>query len=121
MVDVVIGMIILFSMIQIMVRGEGIQKASNWLMKFKFVQRPLGAELVIGFSCIVANILLSSIPLPAILLISSFINELGHKVNLHPSRRSYFLIGMMHNFSTIIPFTSVFIMSAMTMDQGLNQ
>lgn len=121
MVDVVIGMIILFSMIQIMVRGDGIQKASNWLMKFKFVQRPLGAELVIGVSCIVANILLSSIPLPAILLISSFINDLGHKVNLHPSRRTYFLIGMMHNFSTIIPFTSVFVMSALTMAQGLNQ
>lgn len=121
MVDVVIGMIILFSMIQIMVRGDGIQKTSNWLMKFKFVQRPLGAELVIGVSCIVANILLSSIPLPAILLISSFINDLGHKVNLHPSRRTYFLIGMMHNFSTIIPFTSVFVMSAMTMAQGLNQ
>jgi Na+/H+ antiporter NhaC len=121
MVDVVIGMMILFSMIQIMVRGEGIQKASNWVTKFKFVQSPIGAELVIGVSCIVANILLSSIPLPAILLISSFINNLGHRANLHPSRRSYFLVGMMHNLSVVIPFSSVFVMSAMTMAQGLNQ
>lgn len=121
MVDVTLGMMILFSMIQIMVRGEGVQKASNWLTKFKFLKSPIGTELAIGVSCIVANILLSSIPLPAILLIGSFINDLGHKVNLHPSRRSYFLVGMMHNFSVIIPFTSVFVMSAMTMCQGLNQ
>lgn len=120
MVDVVIGMIVLFSMIQIMVRGEGVQRATNSLMKFKFVQRPLGAELVIGVICVVSNVLLSSIPLPAILLTGSFINELGHKANLHPTRRSYFLIGMMHNFSLVIPFTSVFVMSAMTMAQALN-
>lgn len=121
MIDMVMGMMILFSMIQIMIRGEGVQKASNWITKFKFVQSPIGAELVIGISCIIANILLSSIPLPAILLISSFINDLGNKVNLHPSRRAYFLVGMMHNFSVAIPFTSVFVMGAMTMAQGLNQ
>lgn len=121
MVDIVIGMIILFSIIQIMVRGEGIKTASDWILKFDFVKKPLGAELVIGISCVIANILLSSIPLPAILLISSFINNLGQRVNLHPSRRSYFLIGMMHNAGVIIPFTSIFVLSAITISQGLNQ
>lgn len=55
------------------------------------------------------------------MLVSSLINDLGHKVKLHPSIRSYFLVGMMHNFSVVIPFTSVFIMSALTMSQSLNQ
>lgn len=121
MVDVIIGLMILYSMIQIMVRGEGIKKASNWLTKFKFVQSPTGAEGVIGISCMLANILLSSVPLPAILLIGSLVNDLGHKANLQSARRTYFLAGMMHNFTVIIPFSSIFVMSAMTMSQGLNQ
>jgi Na+/H+ antiporter NhaC len=121
MIDVVLGMTILFGLIQIMARGGGIQKASDWLTKFKFVQSPAGAESVIGICCITANVLLSSIPLPAILLISSLINDLGQKVKLSPSRRSYFLVSMMHNFSVVIPFTSVFIMSSLSMAQNLNQ
>ena len=120
MIDVVVSTLLLFGMIQIMIQGGGITKVSDWISSYKFVQKPMGAELVIALFCVIINIFIAGCPLPAVLLISSFVDHLGKKANLHPSRRAYLMVGSLFGVSVIAPFSSIYIMSEMTMMKNLN-
>lgn len=104
-----ISLIFLYIMIEVMKLSGAISVVSDWLSGFRFMQKPLGVELIITILVMLVTVMLSGMVLPSILIVSSLMDDLGEKANLTPNRRTNIMILASSSIGAIIPVSSVFV------------
>ena len=89
------------------------------MLRSKFSQSVIGAELIIGFGTMISSICLGAANGPAIIMYGPIAERIGQAKKLHPYRRANMMDGFASTLPVIIPFTSAFIFIVIACVQGL--
>ncbi|KRL57734.1 Na+ H+ antiporter NhaC-like protein [Paucilactobacillus oligofermentans DSM 15707 = LMG 22743] len=112
--------IFLSGSIEIMQKSGVITLFSDWLTSKKFIQTPIGAEIVTGLGMGMVSIFQCGALLPGILLYGDLANRIGHTSKISPERRSYMLVAISMSITGILPINSIFIMGILGQIRSLN-
>ncbi|RRG05499.1 MAG: hypothetical protein DUD28_05955 [Lactobacillus sp.] len=120
MLPISLSTIFLSGSIAVMQQSGIIMILCDRLTKHKFVQTPLGAELVTALGMGLVNIVQCGALLPGILLYGDFADRIGHVAKISPERRAYMLVVISMSLTGILPINSIFIMGILGQIRSLH-